>query len=68
MDYKRLLQKYVHHVGDAEGCDYITDCGGLDNPASDAKFTTKEATALKQIAADVERDRKAGRKPQPSES
>ena len=46
IDYKTILEKYVQHVGDNEGEDFISR---LNNGISDTKFTKQEVKILEKI-------------------
>ena len=46
-EYIELLKKYIQHVGETEGCDFINKCN--DHTASDVKFTNDEVGILEQI-------------------
>lgn len=43
MDYRRLLLKYINHVGDCEGSTFIDKIGW---PPSDVEFTPEEEAEL----------------------
>jgi hypothetical protein len=42
-----LLAKYIQHVGEAEGIDFIYSCN--DGMASDVKFTDEELATLERL-------------------
>ena len=44
MNYQELLRKYIEHVRQSEGCDYIDRLN--DHTASDVKFSEEEVCGL----------------------
>lgn len=50
MDYKKLLEKYVMHIDNIEGSDYIR-FGTVSQ--SNAKFTPEEKAELERIANEL---------------
>lgn len=54
INYKTLLQKYMVHVGDCEGTDFVD---WLNSYRSDVLFTADEQAALENIAKRIEEER-----------
>lgn len=48
IDYRQLLVKYINHVIDVDGTDFIEK---ISHPTSDVKFTDEEIKVLKQISS-----------------
>ena len=48
IDYKKLLEKYIHYVEEAEGTNNITYCDR--RPFTDTVFTPEEWDALVELA------------------
>lgn len=48
MDYKQLLAKYIQHVGDEEGTDFIDNCHYNET------FTYEEIDALIDLVGNAE--------------
>lgn len=46
IDYEALLRKYVKHVTDCEGANYVDHIG---DPLSEVEFTPEEAAELRRI-------------------
>lgn len=50
VDHQKLLKKYLHHVQNCEGCDYVDT---YQRHISDAEFTDEEWAELKKISGEV---------------
>ncbi len=48
IDYRTLLKKYIHHVGESEGVDFI-GCGRV----KDGNFTQDEEGVLFELAREL---------------
>lgn len=55
MDYKKLLRKYIEHVIDSEGIDFIS-LGGIH---SQIEFTEEEQKELEAMSEAIEQGFKA---------
>ncbi|MCY1304083.1 hypothetical protein D9M70_538250 [compost metagenome] len=49
MDYEELLRKYIEHVRQSEGIDYLDRLNA--NYGSDVQFTDEEVSALQRLAS-----------------
>jgi hypothetical protein len=49
-DYKTLLKKYMQHVGECEGRDFLDNIGSY---MSDVDFTEDEAAALRNTSYEL---------------
>ena len=49
IDYKVLLKKYIDHVGDCEGSNFIYH---INSSMSDVKFSELEIKTLKELDCD----------------
>jgi len=47
IDYKELLRKYIQHVDNCEGCDFIEDCN--TGTGHGGGFTEDEINELKEL-------------------
>jgi len=60
VDYRRLLWKYMNHVGECEGSTFITVAADFESDGwqnvRGIEFTAEEVAALDEVAA-VERPR-----------
>lgn len=54
MDYEALLRKYIAHVRESEGADYIEQ-GRLGYDLSDVAFTHEEWAALERLASEPDK-------------
>jgi hypothetical protein len=55
IDYKALLEKYMRHVVDVEGVDYV-DCVNERWSGSDVKFSDEEAAELQRLSDSIKAD------------
>lgn len=49
VDYRQLLVKYIQHVGECEGTDFITHIDGW-RPTDAVRFSDDEKAALREAA------------------
>lgn len=52
IDYKELLIKYIGHIVDHEGTDYIDEYK-FDGPGCAVQFSEEEKAELKQLAVEL---------------